>query len=298
MKLKDILSIVFDLMEKISEVQPESVVPTGFQEIDVLTGGLKPGELILVLTGEEELSRVLAQNIIINLIQDQLDLSILVFSSDISKEQYTMQLLSIKSQVDYSSISLAKPTLKQTDWDKISMATEDLSKSNIQIIDQNGLTIEQLQAQIEEANKNELLNLIVIDNIESLLVETGNHEFAAFKSKCTESGEFKHFIQTELWEDDYKASRLKTMSEALNIPIVVVSDNNMGSAGKKIPKQYSMIEWADLVFEMDDEWKRGYVGAVDINITKNKCGLTGKIGLYYTEECFRFNSYNSEPDDH
>jgi hypothetical protein len=291
MQIKDILPEVFDLMEEISEVPSESVVLTGYQEIDLLAGGLKPGELILILTGEEELSRAFAQNIIINQDQDQLDHSILVFSPEISKEQYTMQLLSIKSQVNYSTISLANPSWKQSDWDNIAMATDDLSKANIQIIDQRSITVEQLQTQIEKANKKEPLNLIVIDNIESVLVETGDSEYAAFKSKCTESGEFKHFAQTGLWEDDYKVNSLKTLSEVLNIPVVVLSDNNISSSGKEIPKQYSMIEWADLVFEMDDGWKSGYIGAVDINITKNTCGLTGKVGLYYTEECSRLISY-------
>ena len=46
----------------------------------------------------------------------------------------------------------------------------------------------------------------------------------------------------------------------------------------------------------------GCDGSVYINVTKNKFGLMGKVGLYFTEECFRFDEYlnlgiNSESDE-
>jgi len=244
MRLKEILSNVFDMLEKASEVDPKGVVLTGYHEIDQLTGGLKPGELSLILTGEEGLGRTFAENVILN----HLDLSILVFCLDISKEQYGMELLSIKSQVSFDAIRLV--TIDQADWDKLSRATDDLSISNIQIIDKKDITIRQIRTEIEKANKNEPLNLIVID----------------------------------IAENDYKASRLKTLSKTLNIPIVLVSDSNICSS--------KMIECADLVFELDDAWKLGCIAAVEVGVSKNTWGLTGMVGLNYSEEFTRFKSMN------
>jgi replicative DNA helicase len=248
MRLRDILANIFDMLEKASEVDPEFVVLTGYHEIDQLTGGLKSGELSLILAGEEGLGRAFAQNVILN----QLDLAILIISTGISKEQYAMQLLSIESQVNYDTIRIGD--IGQDEWDKLARATDNLSTSRIQITDQRITTGEQIRSEIEKANNNEPLNLIVID----------------------------------IAEDDYKASRLKTLSKTLNIPIVLVSDSNICSS--------EMIECAGLVIELEDAWKQGNIVVVEVKVSKNTRGLIGKVGLSFTEEYNGFESYNTKSD--
>jgi replicative DNA helicase len=249
MKLKDILTDIFDMMEKVSEVDPKKVVLTGYHEIDKLAGGLKSGELSLILAGEEGLGRAFSQNIIIN----QLDLAVLIISTDISKEQYGLELLSIKSQVHYDTIRLA--AIDQTDWDKLARATDDLSRSNIQIIDQRSTTVEQIRSESEKADNNEPLNLIAIDG----------------------SGKIKDF-----------AKELKIMAKTLNVPVVAVLNSNICNS--------EMIECAGLVIELEDAWKLAYIAVVEVNVSKNATGLTGTVGLNYTEEFTRFEPYNTESD--
>ncbi|MBT4290992.1 MAG: hypothetical protein HOD92_27005 [Deltaproteobacteria bacterium] len=277
MKIQEILINIFDLMEKMSEVPSEAIIQTGYREIDILSGGIKSGELFLI-TGENELGKHFSQNIIINQIQNQTNPSILIFCTK-AIEHYTMQLLSIASGVNYTTISRLNPPLEQADWDKLSRATEVLSKSNIEIIDQRRYTLDQLRVEVEEANIKMPVNLIVVDSFEPILVETGGHGVATLKSKYTESGEFNHVGKTEVCENDNTSKKLKTLAEIFNIPILVVSNSNKG-------------DFADQVYELGEV---GCDGSVYINVTKNKSGLTGKVGLYYTEESTCFDSCSTEP---
>jgi replicative DNA helicase len=188
MQLKNILNDIFDELEMMSEIRPESI-------------DIKAGELIFIKTGNAELSRFIAQNVILEQIRDQQDLPILVFCPSIPINQYVRQLLSIKSKVDYFTISFANPAMEQSGWDRLSRAVDDLSNSSVLITDQKYHTFEQLKIRIEKAHYDMPLGLIVTDNMEFPLLGTSVLEA----------------------EDDYKKS-LKSLSKTLNIPIVVCNN--------------------------------------------------------------------------
>ncbi len=142
--LSDVFGEIFDRMEKSTlNADPVTGTPLGIQQIDELTTGGQPGELIIIAArpamGKTALSLTAAASIL-----DKLDgQSVFYFSQEMPADQLLQRLMAMKSRVSLQKIRQATE-LKEEDWSKLSDAVgciqQDWNKRLI-IDDEGALTI-------------------------------------------------------------------------------------------------------------------------------------------------------------
>jgi replicative DNA helicase len=291
MRIQELIPKVLDHIEEIHEALSSSAIRTGYKELDRIIKVLYPGELA-VICSSGELGEQFVQNIILNQLKIKPDSSILIIPKT-TKERYVMSLLSIQSEVFFSSISEANPPLDGTDRNKIALATETLLQSNIQISDNRTIATGNGFSELEELYSASTLDLMVIDDLDSITFKEEVKPFPTYQSD-------KNVKTTKLTKAEIialKLSILNDIARRFHIPMLIVYSGSVDKLelNTHVNVIDSYFSSADVVLEMDDE-RLGQTGLVDIHIRKNKYGQLGDASLYYCDEFTCFDSHDIESE--
>jgi replicative DNA helicase len=286
MRIQEIMPFVLSSIEDIHESLLASIIKTGYKELDEIICGLYPGE-VGVVSGVDELCGSFVQNIIINQLKDKPDSSILVVCPKMEKEKYVMSLLSIGSEIPLSSISLANPPLDQGDRNRIALSNETLIKSNIQISRDRTIAIRDGLSKFEEQYSASTLDLIVIDDLDSISFKAEENPQPTDQSNKN----IKTIKPTREIIVTLKISILNDIARKFHVPVLAVYGGSIDEldSNSEVNVVDSFFSYADLVLEIDDNPLRE-TGTTDIHIKKNKYGQTGRISLFYCDEFTCFDS--------
>ena len=169
-------SILIDTFERI-EVLYESKggvtgLGTGFKDLDRMTAGLQPSDLIILAArpsmGKTTFALNLARNAAV-----EYKAPVIVFSLEMSKEQLALKLLCSEAGVDNQRIRTG--TLRDEDWPRLSHALGRLSEANLYIDDTPGITVFDIRAKARRIKAEGGLGLIVIDYLQ-LMQSRGRSE--------------------------------------------------------------------------------------------------------------------------
>jgi len=292
MQIQKILPKVLNSIEEAHKKVSASIIKTGYRELDEIIEGVYPGELA-VIAGTGELGESFAQNVILNQLKAKPDASILVICPRISEEQYVMHLISIQSEVFFSSISQANPPLDKMDWERIRRANEILLKSKIQISEDQTIATKDGFSELEELYSVSTLDLIVIDDLDSIIFKE------VIKPLTTDQAD-KNIKTVKLTKAETVALKISILNEIareFHIPVLTVYSGSVGKLDLNTHVNVidSYFSFADVVLEMDDE-RLGQTGLVDIDIRKCKHGTTGTTSLFYCDEFTCFDSQDIEAE--
>jgi len=261
-----------------------SGVATGYTDLDNLTSGLQPGELI-VLAGRPSMGKTaLALNIAENVAIDQ-KLPVAIFSMEMSSEQLTTRLIGAVGKVDAQKLRSGQD-LDDDDWEKLTDSLGQLNDAPI-FIDQGGaLNSYELRARARRLQRQEgQLGLIVIDYIQLMSAAGGKQS----ENRATEVSEISR--------------SLKSLAKELNVAIVALSQLNrsLESRPDKRPMMSDLRESgaieqdADVILFIyrDDQYNEDSPdkGLAEIIISKQRNGPTGKIKLTFLGKYTRFENY-------
>jgi replicative DNA helicase len=261
-----------------------SGVATGYTDLDNLTSGLQPGELI-VLAGRPSMGKTaLALNIAENVAIDQ-KLPVAIFSMEMSSEQLTTRLIGSVGKVDAKKLRSGQD-LDDDDWEKLTDSLGQLNDAPI-FIDQGGaLNSYELRARARRLQRQEgQLGLIVIDYIQLMSAAGGRQN----ENRATEVSEISR--------------SLKSLAKELNVAIVALSQLNrsLESRPDKRPMMSDLRESgaieqdADVILFIyrDDQYNEDSPdkGLAEIIISKQRNGPTGKIKLTFLGQYTRFENY-------
>jgi replicative DNA helicase len=181
-------------------------LPTGFVELDKLTSGLQPSDLIIVAgrpsMGKTAFCLNIAQYVALT---DGGSAPVGIFSMEMSKEQLVMRLLSSESEVEFSK--LRSGALSSAEWPKLAQAADTLYKAPIFIDDSPSLTVLDLRARARRLKKEHHLGLLVIDYLQLM------------RGRAS-LGDRREQEISEI------SRSLKALAKELNIPIVAISQLN------------------------------------------------------------------------
>ena len=182
---------------------------TGFTELDKITAGLQPSELIIIAGRPSMGKTAFALNIAEYVsIMSKEPKSVAIFSLEMSKEALMMRFLASVAHVNGQD--LRKGNFKNTDWQKLTAAMEKIAKSDMYICDEDMTSIEiratakKLATKLEKKGKQ--LSLIIIDYLQ-LIRGIGNGK--KYESKQIETAEISR--------------SLKSLAKDLNVPVVALS---------------------------------------------------------------------------
>jgi len=140
-------------------------VPTGFRELDTLTGGWQNSDLIIIAgrpsAGKTALALSLASNASMHKSKPT---TVGIFSLEMSIQQLIMRLLCAEARVDAHAVRTGR--LPEDDWKRLSIAAGRLAKSNLFIDDSAGLGVLELRAKARRLKVEHNVGLVIVDYLQ------------------------------------------------------------------------------------------------------------------------------------
>jgi replicative DNA helicase len=206
--IRDVLGATIDRLDMLHQNQGQLTgVATGFNDLDRLTAGLQPGELIIVAGRPSMGKTTLALNIAETAAISS-NTPVAVFSMEMSREQLTMRMISSLGRVDQSHLRTGN--FGDEDWARINSAIAQMKTAPIFIDDSAGLTPTEMRARarrLQRENKGKL-GLIVVDYLQLMQVP-GTKE-----NRATEISEISR--------------SLKALAKEMHAPVIALSQLNRG----------------------------------------------------------------------
>lgn len=257
--------------------------PTGFTELDQITGGLQKSDLIVVAgrpsMGKTSLCLGIAVNAALNRIPTG------IFSLEMSKNQLAFRMLC--SHAGISSHKLRTKKLTDNDWPRLSSAAGALTEAKIFIDDTAGIGILEMRAKARRLKSQQDIGLLVVDYLQLMQ-----------GPKNTESRQQEISIISR---------SLKNLAKELNIPVIAISQLSR-KAEDRIDKRPQLADLresgsieqdADMVIlvyrpefykimEYKERGKMPTEGTAEIIIAKNRNGPTGDLLLAFVKDFAKF----------
>lgn len=190
-------------LEKLSQNKGEVTgLATNFSEIDKITSGLHPNELIIIAARPAMGKTAFALNLATNIAVTN-NKTVALFNLEMGAEQLVNRMFASLGQVEGNKIKSGY--LEHNDWKRIEEAVSLLAKANIFIDDTPGISIGEIRAKCRRlASSEKGLDLVIIDYLQLI---TGSAKYAGNR-------------QQEIAEI---SRSLKTLAMELNIPIIALA---------------------------------------------------------------------------
>jgi len=279
--IEDVLHEELDKLERLSkEGQSLTGTPSGYPDLDDITGGFQPGNLIVLAARPAMGKSALATNIAENAAVDH-GKAVALFSLEMSEGELAQRF--IASRAKLNGESLRKGRVKPEQWPKVLKATEKLTQSPLFIDDSSDLGVLELRAKARRLNQRHPLGLLIIDYLQLMRPEDPRD------GRVEQVG---------------KISRgLKILASELKIPVIAISQLSRAveSRPDKRPMMADLRESgnieqdADLVmFVYRDEYYNPETtekpGVAEIIIGKHRNGPVGSIELTFLSRYPKFAS--------
>ena len=278
--MRDLVKDSFPKIEQLFE-QKRLVtgVPTGFVDLDEMTRGLQPGDLVIVAArpsmGKTSLVLNIAQYVAI-----QPEHTVGFFSLEMSKESLFLRLLTSEAQID--SHRLMSGAIGQKDYGRISHALESLSAMHLFIDDTANIGVMEMRAKARRLQKEHRLSLLVVDYIQ-LMSGRGR-----FENRTLELASISR--------------SLKGLAKELSVPIVVLSQLSRAPESRAdhrpqlsdLRESGALEQDADVVVLIyrEDAYNRDPnnpdAGTAELILAKQRNGPTGTVRLAFLKEQTRF----------
>jgi replicative DNA helicase len=256
-------------------------VPTGFTDLDELTSGLQPADLIIVAArpsmGKTSLVLNIAQHV-----GTKTDMTVGIFSLEMSKEQLFLRMLTAEARID--AHRLRGGFLGERDWGRLSQAVGTLGEAKIFIDDSPSIGALEMRAKCRRLASEHGLNLVIIDYIQ-LMQGRGR-----FENRTLELASISR--------------SLKGLAKELNVPIVVLSQLSRAPESRSdhrpqlsdLRESGALEQDADVVvfiyredqYADKSEPAGDTQGIAELIVGKQRNGPTGVVKLAFIREYTRF----------
>jgi replicative DNA helicase len=257
--------------------------PSGFTDLDELTGGFQPGNLIVLAARPSMGKSTLATNIVENAAIEH-GRPAALFSLEMSETELAHRF--IASQAKVSSDELRKGRVKADRWGKVLRAAEKLAGAPIFIDDSSDIGVLEMRAKARRLHAKHGLGLVVVDYLQ-LLRPDGRAD-----SRVEAVGQMSR--------------GLKILARELEIPVIAVSQLSRAVELRKPPipmlsdlRESGQVEQdADVVMFVyreeyyDKESER--LGEADIILAKHRNGPIGEVSLTFLSKYPRFSNLYRE----
>ncbi len=275
--IADVLDKFFDQLDYLQQNRGEVVgVPTGFSDLDKLTGGLQRSDLLILAArpsmGKSALALGVAYGAAV-----QHGRKVGIFTLEMSAEQMVQRLLSTETGVDSHRLRLGN--IDDSEWDRISRAFGRLAEAEIYIDDSANASIMDVRSKARRLQAEQGLDLIIVDYLQLM---SGRRT----ENRVAEISEISR--------------GLKGLARELNIPVIALSQLSRAVETRAdhrpmlsdLRESGSIEQDADIVMFIyrDDKYDENSEkkGIAEIIIAKHRNGPVGSVNLRFFERTARF----------
>jgi replicative DNA helicase len=284
--LHDEMQDTFDYVEALMSRGGELTgLPTGYADLDEMTGGFQPGELIIIAARPSMGKTALALNIARNAAVDH-GKKVAVFSLEMTTRSLVLRLLAAEARIDSSAFR--RGFIAHNDHTRLVNAAGRLAHAQIWIDDGSAATLLEIKAKSRRLKAERGLDLVVVDYLQL--------------AHCDGQVERREQEISEI------SRGLKGLAKELDIPVLTLSQLNRGpeSRADKRPmlsdlRESGAIEqdadligfiYRDEVYNKDSDDE----GIAELIIAKQRNGPTGPIRLRFEGRFARFESLSGRSD--
>ncbi len=288
--IREIVKASFATIEKLFQ-KKEAVtgVPSGFRELDRMTAGFQPSDLIIIAgrpsMGKTAFCLDVAEYAAINN-----KIPVAIFSLEMSKEQLVIRMLC--SQAHVEGTRLRTGYLNESDWPKLTIAAGNLSEAPIYIDDTAALSALELRAKARRLKADRGLGMVIVDYLQLMKGR------ARVESRQQEISEISR--------------SLKALAKELNIPVIAVSQLSRKTEERTgnrpqlsdLRESGAIEQDADLILFIyrDEIYNRSEDnpnrGKAEVVIGKQRNGPIGKIDLAFLDKFTTFKDlYKGETEN-
>ncbi|WP_136291681.1 replicative DNA helicase [Streptococcus pyogenes] len=286
-KISDVLKVNYEALEARSK-QTSNVtgLPTGFRDLDKITTGLHPDQLVILAARPAVGKTAFVLNIAQNVGTKQKK-TVAIFSLEMGAESLVDRMLAAEGMVD--SHSLRTGQLTDQDWNNVTIAQGALAEAPIYIDDTPGIKITEIRARSRKLSQevDGGLGLIVIDYLQLI---TGTKP------------------ENRQQEVSDISRQLKILAKELKVPVIALSQISRGVEQRQdkrpvlsdIRESGSIEQDADIVAflyrddyyrkEGDDAEEAVEDNTIEVILEKNRAGARGTVKLMFQKEYNKFSS--------
>ncbi len=283
--IRGIVSKTLDNIEKrFHDNTPVTGIATGFSDLDRMTTGLQPGDLVIV-AGRPSMGKTILGMNIAEYAAIKSQKSVLVFSMEMPNEALALRMLSSLGRIDQNKLRTGK--LMEEDWTRLTSAVGLLGNAKLYIDETPALTPIEMRARARRvAREKDKLGLIVVDYLQ--LMRGGNNT----ENRTAEISEISR--------------SLKALAKEMNVPLIALSQLNrsLEQRPNKRPVMSDLREsgaieqdadliafiYRDEVYNEDSPDK----GTAEIIIGKQRNGPIGTVRLTFMGQYTRFDNFMTE----
>ncbi|EAP98072.1 putative replicative DNA helicase [Janibacter sp. HTCC2649] len=251
-------------------------VPTGFLELDTLTNGLHPGQMIVIAArpavGKSTLGIDIARAAAI-----KHNMATAVFSLEMSRTEITMRILSAEATIQLQD--LRKGLKGQEQWNKLARVMGKISDAPLFIDDSPNMSLMEIRSKCRRLKQQHNLRMVIIDYLQ--LMSSGKK----VESRQQEVAEFSR--------------ALKLLAKELEVPVIAISQLNRGPEQRtdKRPQMSDLRESGSIEQDADmvillhrDRSDPERDGEADVIVAKHRNGPTADIVLAFQGHYSRFSN--------
>jgi len=279
--IEDLLKDSFERITALYEAGEDVTgTPSGFKELDRLTSGFQPGNLIIVAArpsmGKSALGLCIAANLALHLKDAR---PVALFTLEMSKSEVTQRLLCSEAKVESQRLRTGK--LSQDDWPRLVAAGDKLMKAPIYVDDTGSINMMEIRSKARRLKTKEPnLGLIVVDYLQ--LMTSGTT------------------AENRVQEVSQISRQLKVLARDLDVPILAMSQLSRAVEQRHdkrpilsdLRESGSIEQDADLVmFVYRDEYyneESDQQGLAEIILSKHRNGPTGTEKLAFLRRYAKF----------
>jgi len=280
--------LVVQLIDRVNELHENGAedvtgVRTGFYDLDKMTAGLQPGDLIVLAARPSMGKTAFALNIGEHVAVNE-GLPVVVFSMEMGAAQLALRMVGSMGRIDQSNLRTGR--LRDDEWGRLSEAVEKLGKVSMFIDESPGLTPSEVRARARrQARQCGQLGLIIVDYLQLMSGSGGGGD----ENRATEIGEISR--------------GLKSLAKELKCPVIALSQLNR-SVETRTDKRPMMSDLREsgaieqdadvIMFIYRDEYYTKEAckepGVAEIIIGKQRNGPTGTVKLTFLKPLTKFDN--------
>jgi replicative DNA helicase len=278
--IDDLLKDSFETITKLYEAGSDITgTPAGFRDLDRLTSGFQPGNLIIIAArpsmGKSALALCMASNVAV-----RHEIPVALFTLEMSKAEVTQRLMCAEGKVESQRLRTGK--LAVDDWPRLTAACDKLAKAPIYVDDTGSITMMEIRSKLRRLKMKEPnLGLVIVDYLQLMTSGTSAENRVQEVSQISRS--------------------LKVLARDLEVPIVALSQLSRAVEQRHdkrpilsdLRESGSIEQDADLVmFVYRDEYYNPEdtesAGIAELVLAKHRNGATGVEKLAFQKRYAKF----------
>jgi replicative DNA helicase len=272
--LKDVLVETLERLEHAASHGGETLgLPSGLGDLDRITTGFQPSDLVILAArpsvGKSSLAHNIARNACI-----KADVPVMIFSLEMSKEQVAQRLLC--SEAAIPSQKLRNGFLDEDEWRRLSSALGRLGEARIFIDDTPGVSVMEIRTKCRRLKAEFGLGMIIVDYLQLM--------------------RSSHKAENRQQEISEISRSLKGLARELNVPVIALSQLSRAveQRQKQIPQLSDLRESgaieqdADVVMFLYADPEMDQQNTIELIVAKQRNGPTGSLRLFFSRDICRF----------